>query len=141
VEEFMKHVRIGIVGSRRRNSPEDFKMLREYLQVLLSSIDFDEVSFVSGGCPLGADHFAEIIAKVIGVEMIIYHPNKDDIDQAILEANPRAAYAIINFARNGLIASNSDILVAMVAPDRRGGTEDTIKRFKKIHGGRNLFII
>jgi hypothetical protein len=142
MEESMKHIRIGIVGSRRRNSVEDFRRMREFLQGLLESIEFDTVKFVSGGCPKGADHFAELIAETIGVEIKIYHPNLDEIDEELLAANPKAAHAIINYARNGLIAENSDILVAMVAPNRLGGTEDTIRKFKKIHGARHkLFII
>jgi hypothetical protein len=141
MEESMKHVRIGIVGSRRRNSVEDFRKMREFLQGLLESIEFDTLLFVSGGCPKGADHFAELIADTIGVEIKIYHPNLDEIDEELLAANPKAAHAIINYARNGLIAENSDILVAMVAPDRKGGTEHCIKWFLKTHSKRMLYTI
>jgi len=31
------------------------------------------------------------------------------------------------YARNELIAKNSDVVVAFVSPDRKGGTENTIK--------------
>ena len=33
------------------------------------------------------------------------------------------------FVRNGDIANNSDVLIACVAKDRKGGTEDTIGKF------------
>ncbi len=48
-----------------------------------------------------------------------------------MEKNPRAAYAVINYARNKLIARDADVLIACVAEDRKGGTEDTIKHFCK----------
>jgi len=66
--------------------------------------------------------------------MDIHFPNEDDLDPVILRKNPRAAWAIINYARNKLIARDADILIAVVAADRKGGTEDTIKHFRKKFG-------
>lgn len=43
------------------------------------------------------------------------------------------------FIRNGNIADKSDILIAIVAKDRKGGTEDTIRKAKKI--GKKVIII
>jgi hypothetical protein len=35
------------------------------------------------------------------------------------------------YARNQRIVDDSDLIVAFVAPDRTGGTEDTIRRAKR----------
>lgn len=121
-------MKIGIVGSRRRNEPEDLDILVEFL----SKFDLDgDVQFVSGGCPKGADFFAEVIAKSTGIPITIHYPDKSQLPE-----NPkRRDFAQINFERNTLIARDSDILVALVAPDRKGGTEDTIRKFKKMKNG------
>lgn len=51
--------KIGIIGSRRRNSEDDYIQLeKKFLEIFKNG---DEI--VSGGCPKGGDHFAEIIAK------------------------------------------------------------------------------
>ncbi|RLI55214.1 MAG: hypothetical protein DRP09_10390 [Candidatus Thorarchaeota archaeon] len=104
---------IGIVGSRRRNSQEDFEFLRRYIKSIVKDGD----TFVSGGCPKGGDRFAEIIAKELGISIRIHYPDWSKGRYAGLE-------------RNTLIARDADVLIALIAPDRRGGTEDTIRKFK-----------
>lgn len=132
---------IGIIGSRRRDSPEDFKAvcngLRKYhiqkgrllnqAQETLGA-EYGDV-LVSGGCRQGGDRFAEIIRDNYGYKLRIHLPDKSQLDSVLMKANPRAAYTRINYARNTLVAQDSDILIACVAPDRKGGTEDTIKKF------------
>lgn len=120
---------IGIVGSRRRDDEADF-------HACLAA--FDEVyvqgdCIVSGGCEEGGDRFAEIIAEQYGIAPMIHYPNEDDLDQGLLARNRRAAYAKIDYARNTLIAQDCDILIAVVAPDRTGGTEDTINKARRLH--------
>jgi len=44
------------------------------------------------------------------------------------------------FIRNTYIARDSDVLIACVADDRIGGTEDTIRKYLKT-GKTNLIII
>ena len=53
----MKTKTIGIVGSRRRNNPRDYKVVRNKLLSLILSegLDFKKVTLISGGCPEGAD--------------------------------------------------------------------------------------
>ena len=121
--------KIGIVGSRRRNSPEDYAQIeKEFLKI------YDKGdSIVSGGCPIGADRFAEMIRDKFSIPMKIYYPDKTKLDPELMKHNPRGAYAIINFARNTLIAENCDVLLAQVAEDRTGGTEDTIKKTTKLN--------
>ena len=120
---------IGIVGSRRRNSTEDEKAVFKAFQSVYQKGDW----IVSGGCPKGADSFAEDIAQEYGITITTYYPRKEDLNLVLLKKNPRAAWAVINYARNGLIAKDADVLIACVAPDRKGGTEDTIRRFQKFH--------
>ena len=47
------------------------------------------------------------------------------------------------YARNDLIVKDSDILIAQVAEDRKGGTENTIKYFIKKYkkGEENLILL
>ncbi len=104
---------IGIIGSRRRNSEDDYKLVLKQFQSIYK--DGDEI--VSGGCPQGGDRFAEYIAKTFQIPITIYYAQWDKLGK-------RAGYA-----RNGDIASNSDVLIACVAADRTGGTENTIKKF------------
>lgn len=108
---------IGIVGSRRRNSANDHVLCMVAYTKLYSEGDW----IVSGGCPNGADSFAESIAKVNGVSIIIHYPNQR-----------RDGMPGCYFARNTLIARDCDILIALVAKDRKGGTEDTVKKAIKL---------
>jgi len=119
---------IGIVGSRRRNSYADYIICRSKFKEIYEEGD----SIVSGGCKKGGDLFAEVIAKRYDIPIIVHLPNKNDLNKELLKINPRAAFAIINYARNDLIAQDADILIAIVAEDRKGGTEDTIKKAIKL---------
>jgi len=117
--------RIAIIGSRKRNTKHDFMKVVRTLSKIYEKGD----QLVSGGCPTGGDNFAEVIAKEKGIPITIYYPNwKEDGTAA-------------GFIRNTKIANNSDILIACVAEDRRGGTEDTIKKFcKRINNENFLYI-
>lgn len=120
---------IGIIGTRRRDSQKDFDALSK---VFFQVYKLGDV-IVSGGCPKGGDRFAEVLAKVTSMKPVIFYPEKENLDpDLVAKGLLRAAYAKINYARNTLIAEKSDILLALVAPDRKGGTEDTIKKFKKM---------
>lgn len=120
---------IGIVGSRRRNSKRDYDSVVKVFAKLYVRGD----SIVSGGCEQGADRFAEIIAKELGVSLTIHYPRKENLDTELLKINPRAAYAQINFRRNTLIAVNCNCLIACCALDRTGGTEDTVFKCLKLN--------
>jgi len=109
----MKH--IGIIGTRRRDTAEAFTKIRDKFFEVYEDGDY----IVSGGCPKGGDRFAEKIAKDYGIPIIIYYPN--------WKKHGKAA----GIVRNGDIAKNSDIIIACVSGDRTGGTEDTLKKFKK----------
>lgn len=113
---------IGIVGSRRRDSQEDFKTCWNAFLTIYE--DGDRI--VSGGCKSGGDRFAEIIAEKFGLTienggLIIYDANWEKFGK-------RAG-----FMRNTYIAEDADIIIAVVANDRTGGTEDTLKKAMKFH--------
>lgn len=108
-------MKIGIVGSRRRNSQADFLLIEKaFLNIYREG---DEI--VSGGCPFGGDRFAEMIAKKYQVPIKIHYAKWNIYHNAA------------GFKRNGDIARDADILIASAAEDRTGGTEDTIKKFKE----------
>ena len=117
---------IGIVGSRRRDSEADYKLCEEAFLKIYKEGDI----IVSGGCRQGGDRFAEIIRDKFKVPMEIHYPDKSKLDPVKMEKNIKLAYAEINYARNTLIANDADVIIAVVAPDRKGGTEDTLKKAK-----------
>lgn len=85
-------------------------------------------SIVSGGCPQGADSFAEWIAKKHQVPIMIHYARWKVLGKAA------------GFARNGDIARDADVLIACVASDRTGGTEDTIKKYKALGKDRLILV-
>lgn len=107
--------RIGIVGSRRRNSFYDKIAVENAFFPYYKEGDW----IVSGGCPKGGDRFAEMIAKENGIPILIFYPNWEKFGKGA------------GFVRNGEIAKYSEILIACVSEDRTGGTEDTIEKFTK----------
>jgi hypothetical protein len=107
--------KIGIIGTRRRDGSVSYKKVEESFFEIYE--DGDRI--VSGGCPKGGDRFAEVIAKKYGIPILIFYPNWDKYKKGA------------GLVRNTFIAQNSDVLIACVATDRKGGTEDTIKKFLK----------
>ena len=107
---------IGIVGSRSRNSYLDYQLVEKTFLGIYREGD----RIVSGGCPQGGDRFAEVLAKKYQVPITIHYAQWQKYGKAA------------GFQRNGDIARDSDILIACVANDRTGGTEDTIKKFKEL---------
>jgi hypothetical protein len=126
----MNKITIGIIGARSRDDMSDLKMLVDRIEPILNMYSNQgyTIEFVSGGCTRGGDRFAEILASEYNIPIKIHYP-----DLEATQANDRYAYATACYARNTLIARDADILIAVVAEDRKGGTEDTIKKFKKIH--------
>lgn len=105
--------KIGIIGTRRRDTPEAYTQVEQKL--LENYVEGDWI--VSGGCPKGGDRFAEVIAKKFGIPILIFYPNWDKYKKGA------------GFVRNLDIAKASDSLIACVSRDRTGGTEDTIKKY------------
>ena len=109
---------IGIIGSRKRNDHVT------YLQILAAfQAHYEEGDWiVSGGCPEGGDAFAEEIAKDHGIPILIFYPNWKKFARGA------------GFVRNSDIAHHSDMIIASVHRSRKGGTEDTLAKFKKKFG-------
>lgn len=137
-------IMVGIVGSRRRDTQKDYELCERAFLDVVKDVPTIRQHFriVSGGCPQGGDRFAEMISNKFCLESIVIHwPDKSKLDPVKMKQNPRWAYAEINYARNTLIAQDSDILIAVVAPDRKGGTEDTVKKFLHLHPDRKLILV
>ena len=73
---------------------------------------------VSGGCR-GVDRWAAEAARARGLEVLELLP-----DLAGVKSRGQAASRF--FARNKRIVDAADVCVAFPAPDRKGGTENTI---------------
>jgi len=110
-------MKVGVIGSRKFQSSKSVK-------ALVSSLPIGSI-VISGGCA-GPDSWAEEAARAIGFEVSIFLPSLPP------KGSPRHAFTKAFYERNRLIAENSDILHAFVSPDRKGGTEYTIKHAQKI---------
>ncbi len=99
------------------------------MAVVLSTLYQEGDCICSGGCPQGADRFAEKFAKQEGTSMLIFYPN--------YKRYGRGAPIV----RNGKVAENSHVIVACIMnPEdgidevlkrKTGGTEDTLRKFVK----------
>jgi hypothetical protein len=109
-------MRIGITGSRRRNTMGDYALTCKKFYEIYQVGD----TIVSGGCSKGGDSFAERLAREHQIPILIHRPKWRDF-------GPSAG-----LIRNTDIAKDADVLIAVVAADRKGGTEDTIRKFRKL---------
>lgn len=116
----MKILKVGVVGSRRRNSPRDKALIKQVLARRISQGDF--IHLVSGGCPKGADKFAEELSEELGLSISIHYPD-------IPSGCARWEYAKACYERNTKIAEECHILIA-TWDGVSGGTADTIKKAK-----------
>jgi len=115
--------KIGIIGCRIRDDSISYQKVEDVFKSIFQEGDI----IISGGCPKGGDRFAEVIAAKFSISIKIFKPN--------WELGRHAG-----FLRNTDIAKNSTVLIACVAPDRLGGTEDTIKKFKKLHSKPKIIL-
>ncbi len=93
----------------------------------------DEVVFVSGGCPSGADAFCKEFCKLFDWQYKEHPVDQSTPITSKWEFRKRA------FARNELIAFDSDFIFAEVSNDRTGGTEDTIGHMRRLR--KPVFVV
>lgn len=122
-------MKLGIVGSRRRNSEIDKDIVKRKI------LKLKPTTLVSGGCSKGADRFAEELAKELDIPIVLFNPGFTGKEKNFGEI------VIRYHARNKKIAIHSDYLIALVAGDRKGGTENTIEHFKECNEEKNLEIL
>jgi len=125
--------KVGIIGTRQRNIITDFYIVKEAFFDIYEEGDW----IVSGHCPKGGDAFSEKIAYDYGIPILIFPPKK----------KIRKEF----FARNTLIAKNSDIIIAsLINPHeslekilqrKSGGSEDTLKKFRKFYPHGEIIIV
>ncbi len=108
-------MRVGIVGARVRTD-------RASVEAFVAGLAADAV-VVSGGCR-GVDRWAVAAARARGLEAVEHLPE-------LAGARTRGEMARRYYARNGQVVADVDRLVAFVAPDRRGGTENTILQARR----------
>ncbi|TJW49205.1 MAG: hypothetical protein E5X65_35105 [Mesorhizobium sp.] len=107
--------RYGFVGSRSRQDQNS---------VFAKVAELPPGSAVVSGGAKGPDKWAEEAARHRGLQTIIHLPEAG-------HSTTRWAATEKFYARNQKIVDDSDVLIAFVSPDRKGGTEDTIRRARK----------
>ena len=106
---------IAIIGARRRTD-------QETVERLVAGLPTDTV-IVSGGAT-GPDTWAEQAALRRGFATKIFRP---DLNGAASQGQKTRRFQ----ARDQQIVDAADEVFALVAPDRKGGTEDTIRRAQR----------
>ena len=104
---------IGIIGTRSRDTEKDFQAVKKAFLEVYRPGDV----ICSGLCPKGGDRFAVILAQEYQTDTMWFPAEWNKYGRGA------------GFRRNIDIARESDILIACVAKDRKGGTEDTIKKY------------
>lgn len=74
---FDRKLYIGVVGSRRRDERTDYHMvLLAFLRLIQATPATPPIVVISGGCPHGADRFAEVIAREYDLKLLLYRPDR-----------------------------------------------------------------
>ena len=124
---------IGIIGTRSRDTHVDFLLV----EVAFLKIYEPGDRICSGLCKEGGDRFAVILAEKYQTPKLWFPAKWDDLDVpgARIKYNKygKPYNANAGFARDTDIARESDKLIACVAANRKGGTEDTISKWLRFH--------
>jgi hypothetical protein len=115
----MEEFRIGIVGSRRRNTLKDRQIVIDIVRQATIAFPEKRIVIVSGGAD-GPDFFAMEAAALYGLEYV-NHPIPRDPP-----ITSKQDFVVRAFSRNRDIVVDSMLLFALVHPDRKGGTENTV---------------
>jgi len=117
-----EELRVGIVGSRRRCSLLDRKIVFNLVERLIENNPHRDLVIVSGACWRGADNFAAEASKLYGVKLVEHPVPKK-------EYTHKGEYAEAAYSRNRKIAEDSFVGFALVHENRKGGTEDTVRHY------------
>lgn len=128
--------KIGIIGTRKRNIRTDFIKVKDAFFAVYEEGDW----IISGGCEKGGDVFAEALARLFGIPILILHARWRHDWNKEKKTFDRTFNKAAGFIRNTPIAEHSDILIACVQDDRTGGAEDTIKKFEKMGKGEVIVV-
>lgn len=132
---------IGIIGTRRRDTNEDFLLVEAaFLRVYQPG---DRIC--SGLCSTGGDRFAVILVEKYNTSKLWFPAKWDDLEapSARIRYNKygKPYNANAGFARDTDIARESNPLIACVASDRTGGTEDTITKWERFHPKEKVILV
>ena len=119
------HKVIGIIGTRRRDTGKDYGIVRDKFLEIFEDGDW----ICSGKATKGGDRFAIMIKDKYFVPYLEFPANWPRF---------RGGAGMI---RNTDIAKWSTVLIACVAEDRTGGTEDTITKFKEFHPDGTVILV
>lgn len=114
-----QEIRIAIVGSRRRNTLSDRKIVFDIVRQATAAFPEKNIVIVSGGAD-GPDSFAREAAEIYGLDYADHPVPRDPPIKNKYEFRCRA------FARNRDIVIDSNLMFALVNLDRKGGTENTV---------------
>lgn len=131
---FDEFINVGIIGSRSRNSQDDYIKVHDAFIKLKNEFVSDEREFmiVSGGAKSGGDAFAKMLHEQYQTHYTEYVPQ-------YLKHKNNPKYAPLS--RNHYTAKHSEILIACVNNNKKGGTEDTIDKFKAYHPTGRLILV
>lgn len=122
-----KNRKIIIIGSRSRDTEEDFKVVYDEFKKWYKDGDI----IISGGCPKGGDRFAEVIAGRLGMtenngKLIIHRPIKPP------KGSPKYIWAKVFYDRNTIVAKEAEddtVTIACISKTKTGGgTGDTLSK-------------
>ena len=115
---------LAVIGSRRRNEPADAEQVLLYIAQRVDEAEKrnERVVIVSGGASAGADRHAERIAAAAGLDLICFRP------RTVPSGSPYYTFVKALFDRNTRIVETASVIAAQVHADRKGGTEDALKK-------------
>ena len=123
-----KYTVVGIVGSRSRDSINDYDLVIEKLREVIRENKIEHLIICSGGASDGADDFARTIAEQTEVPLLLHLPN--------WKKHGRAGGPL----RNKKIAESSDHLIACWDGES-AGTRSAIRYFKKLDKKEWLYVV
>lgn len=108
-------MKVAVVGSRSRTD-------RHAVEAAVQSLPADAI-VVSGGCE-GPDQWAVTAARGRGLRVVEHLPDLAGCKQHF-------EFTKAYHARNQHVVDDCDQVIAFVSDNRKGGTEDTIRRARK----------